>query len=179
MVDNHMLSEEEARVLYEAHSPYVYGIALMLTRSPAIADDIMQETFLRVFQKYHTYDPSRPLRPWLYRITVNLVKSTMRKQKWLLFQDTLPERHDGNTLEDGIVRNEGERELWEAVHALTPKRREVIILHYYAGLTLPEVASVLRIREGTCKSRLHEALKQLRQSDAAMEMGIPCQEEMQ
>ncbi|MDR0269573.1 sigma-70 family RNA polymerase sigma factor [Paenibacillus sp.] len=179
MVDKQKLSEEEAGVLYEAHSPYVYGIALMLTRSPAIADDITQETFLRVFQKYHTYDPSRPLRPWLYRITVNLVKSMNRKQKWLLFQDALPERHDGNTLEDGIVRNEGERELWEAVNELSPKRREVIILHYYAGLTLPEVASVLRIREGTCKSRLHEALKGLRKSDVTMAMGVPCKEEMQ
>lgn len=91
-MDTHKLTEEEARAIYKEHSPYVYGIALMMTRSAPMADDIMQDTFLRAFQKYHTYDSARPLRPWLYRITVNLIKSLKRKQRWLFFRRSCPRK---------------------------------------------------------------------------------------
>ncbi|MEC0242237.1 sigma-70 family RNA polymerase sigma factor [Paenibacillus dokdonensis] len=177
-MDTHKLTEEEARAIYKEHSPYVYGIALMMTRSAPMADDIMQDTFLRAFQKYHTYDSARPLRPWLYRITVNLIKSLKRKQRWLFFQAQLPEKEDDRLVEDCILKNESERELWASVNELSAKRREVIILHYYAGLSLPEVAVILRIPEGTCKSRLHEALKQLRGSETIRIAGVSCKEDI-
>lgn len=173
-MDMQALSEEEARALYETHSPYVYGIAFMLTRSAAAADDIMQETFLRAFQKYELYDRDRPVRPWLYRIAVNVTKSMLRRQRWLFFTDKVPEEQDNQWVEDRILKSENERELWNSVNGLSAKRREVIILHYYAGLSLPEVASILRIPEGTCKSRLHEALKQLRRSESLGIKGISC-----
>ncbi|MEK3725631.1 RNA polymerase sigma factor [Paenibacillus sp. FSL H8-0034] len=56
--------------MYEEHAPNVYGIALMMTKSRALADDIAQEAFLRAFHKYHLYDPSKPLRQWLFKITL-------------------------------------------------------------------------------------------------------------
>lgn len=173
------ISEEQARSIYNDHSPYVYGIALMLTRSTATADDIMQETFLRAFLKFDQYDPSRPLRPWLYRITVNLAKSAVRRQRRLFFQESLPETGDECLLEERILKNENDRELWHSVNQLSAKRREVIILHYYAEMSLPEVAEALQIPEGTCKSRLHEALKQLRRSHALGWQKVRCKEEMQ
>lgn len=64
------ITEQQAKDMFEVHSSYIYGIALMMTKQRVLADDITQETFLRAFAKYHLYDPSRPLRPWLYRIAV-------------------------------------------------------------------------------------------------------------
>ncbi|MDR9854823.1 sigma-70 family RNA polymerase sigma factor [Paenibacillus sp. VCA1] len=173
------ISEEQARLIYNSYSPYVYGIALMLTRSAPTADDIMQETFLRAFQKYDQYDPSRPLKPWLYRIAVNLAKSAMRRQKWLFFQEDPPDIGDEFLVEESLMKSESERELWESVNKLSAKRKEVIILHYYAELSLPEVAEALNIPEGTCKSRLHEALKQLRRSHGSGWPEVRCKEEME
>ncbi|MEI0740163.1 sigma-70 family RNA polymerase sigma factor [Paenibacillus sp. JTLBN-2024] len=173
------ISEEQARSIYNKHSPYVYGIALMLTRSSPMADDIMQETFLRAFQKFDQYDPSRPLRPWLCRFAVNLAKSAMRKQRWLFFQADPPDIGDEFLVEESMMKSESERELWESVNRLSAKRKEVIILHYYAELSLPEVAEALHIPEGTCKSRLHEALKQLRRSQTLRRHEVRCEEEMQ
>ncbi|GIO29704.1 MULTISPECIES: RNA polymerase sigma factor [Paenibacillus] len=173
------ISEEQARLIYNSYSPYVYGIALMLTRSAPMADDIMQETFLRAFQKYDQYDPSRPLKPWLYRIAVNFAKSAMRRQKWLFFQADPPDIGDEFLVEESMMKSESERELWESVNKLSAKRKEVIILHYYAELSLPEVAEALNIPEGTCKSRLHEALKQLRRSHGPGWPGVRCKEEME
>lgn len=156
------ITEEQAKEMYEEHAPYVYGIALMMTKSRALADDIAQEAFLRAFHKYHLYDPSKPLRPWLFRITLNLIRGTLRKQRWLTWMGQVPETAVSESLEDLIMQNEREQELWMAVNLLSGKRREVIIMHYYTGLSLRETAAVLGIQEGTCKSRLHAALKQLR-----------------
>jgi RNA polymerase sigma factor (sigma-70 family) len=159
------ITEEKAREMYQEHAHYVYGIALMMTKSGALADDITQETFLRAFQKYHLYDPSKRLRPWLYRITLNMIRGTLRKQRWLTWIGQVPETESSQSLEDIIVQNEREQELWTAVNLLSDKRREVIIMHYYTGLSLQETATVLGIFEGTCKSRLHAALKQLRKDN--------------
>jgi RNA polymerase sigma factor (sigma-70 family) len=156
------ISQNQSREMFTEHSPYVYGIALMMTKSKMLADDITQETFLRAFQKYHLYDPSRPLRPWLYRITIHTVTNSLRKQRWLQLFGQVPEVAAADSLEDLVLKNEREQELWQVVDRLSKKRREVIILHYYAGLPLHEVASILDIRLGTCKSRLHAALEQLR-----------------
>nr|WP_275422497.1 sigma-70 family RNA polymerase sigma factor [Paenibacillus mucilaginosus] len=148
--------------MFQDHASYVYGIALMLTRSASAADDITQETFLRAYQKYAIYDPTRPVRPWLYRMTVNMSRSMLRRQRWLTFFGQTPEQGSVPSIEEAVLQLETNRELWELVESLTPKRKEVIVLFYYAGLPLPEVAEILGIRLGTCKSRLHAALEQLR-----------------
>ncbi|KZE76222.1 RNA polymerase subunit sigma-70 [Paenibacillus elgii] len=162
----YLISEEQSRAWFEEHSPYVYGIALMMTKSAMLADDITQETFLRAYRKFHLYDPTKPLRPWLYRITLNMVRSTLRKQRWLTFFGQLPVEAGTDSVEDLVLKSESEHELWQVVNRLSSKRREVLILVYYVGLSLQETASLLNIRLGTCKSRLHAALEQLRNDDA-------------
>jgi RNA polymerase sigma factor (sigma-70 family) len=171
------ISEQQSKEMYIENSPYVYGIALMMTKSKMLADDITQETFLRAFQKFHLYDSTKPLRPWLFRMTINMIRSTQRKQRWLTFFGQVPDAMS-DSLEDLILKNEREQELWQVVNTLLKKRRDVIILHYYAGLTLQEVASILGIRLGTCKSRLHAALKQLRENNEDNYLLIPIKENM-
>lgn len=157
------ITEQQAKEMFEDHATYIYGIALMLTKQHTLADDITQETFLRAFAKYHLYQSPKPLRPWLYRITVNITRSMMRKKSWhRLVSGTESERGADDSAETILLQSESEQQLWAAVGRLSHKQREVITLHYYAGLPLPETASALRIPLGTCKSRLHSALQKLR-----------------
>ncbi|WP_238651665.1 RNA polymerase sigma factor [Paenibacillus piscarius] len=157
------ITEQQAQEMFEAHSSYIYGIVLMMTKQRALADDITQETFLRAFAKYHLYDPSRPLRPWLYRITVNITRNQLRRFTWMRLVAGVPEEGAEYSAESLAVHSENQLELWNAVSNLSAKLREVITLHYYAGLSLPETAEVLSIPLGTCKSRLHAALNKLRE----------------
>ncbi|EPZ52993.1 sigma-70 family RNA polymerase sigma factor [Alicyclobacillus acidoterrestris] len=126
--------------------------------------DRLQETFIQVFRKYHMYDPSKPFEPWLYRITVNTSRNMMRKQRWLSF---VPETSDQIDLEaptpiENLLSNETAAVIKQAIDQLNFKSREVIILHFFVGLTLNEVAETLGIPLGTCKSRLNSALTRLR-----------------
>ncbi|SEN34157.1 RNA polymerase sigma-70 factor, ECF subfamily [Paenibacillus sophorae] len=159
---HHPIMQRQAQEIFEEHSSYVYGVALMITKSPAMADDVTQETFLRAFAKFHLYDSSRPIRPWLYRIAINITRSMHRKLRWQSLFGQVPERDSGDSLELIILAYERHRELWEAVSSLSKKQREVITLHYYAELPLRETVETLDISLGTCKSRLNAALVKLR-----------------
>ncbi|MEK4006657.1 RNA polymerase sigma factor [Paenibacillus sp. FSL H3-0333] len=157
------ITEQQAKDMFEAHSAYIYGIALMMTKQRVLADDITQETFLRAFAKYHLYDPSRPLRPWLYRIAVNTSRNLLRRKTWIQLLAGVTIEGKEHSAESFALHSENQLELWQAVSRLSAKLREVITLHYYAGLSLPETAEVLSIPLGTCKSRLHAALRKLRE----------------
>lgn len=162
------ISQEQAEAIFRNYSPSVYRLALFLSKSSSLADDITQDTFLQVFKKYASYDSTRPIYPWIYKIAVNITRNTLRKQKWLDLFGEPPERGDFNPVEERILKNELAAELWQEINKLTLKSREVIVLHYYLELKLHETAAILGIPLGTCKSRLNSALntlqKQLQES---------------
>lgn len=157
------ISKTNAEMIFKDCSNFVYRIALFLTKSKDLADDITQETFIQVFQKYHTYDSSKPIYPWIYKITLNITRNMLRKQKWLSFFNEIPERGNRNPVENAILKSEEEKELWREINNLGLKSREVIVLHFYSGMKLIEVADTLGIPLGTCKSRLNFALNTLRE----------------
>jgi len=156
------ISKQTAQKLFEDHADYVFKTAYMLTRSTTMADDITQDTFLRIFEKFHTYDGSKPIKPWLYRVTLNVVRNAARKQKWLSFFQSPPDRSSANQVEDLVLETERERALAYELERLSLKSKEMIVLHFYHEFTLTEISAILSIPVGTCKSRLHTALNALR-----------------
>jgi RNA polymerase sigma-70 factor (ECF subfamily) len=171
-MQSYALTRAEAEKIYRDHAVDVYRTALFLTRSEAMAEDVTQETMLRAFRKYTSYDPARPLRPWLYRITLNVARNALRRQKWLFFTARVPERPGRDFVEGAVLRIEEEAALWAAVDRLPVKSREVVVLHFHAGLTLAETAAVLGVPQGTCKSRLHAALAALKRRLQASDFAI-------
>ncbi|HWP97565.1 MAG TPA: sigma-70 family RNA polymerase sigma factor [Syntrophomonadaceae bacterium] len=155
------ITQEQAEAIFREYSSYVYRVALFISRSSTMAEDITQETFLQVFRKYGSYDATRPIGPWLYKITLNITRNTLRKQKWLQLFMEIPEQKSTHSIEEEVLKNQIDQELWQEINHLTLKSREVIVLHYYLGLKLIEIAKVLDIPLGTCKSRLHTAMNSL------------------
>jgi RNA polymerase sigma factor (sigma-70 family) len=102
------------------------------------------------------------MQPWIYKITLNITRNILRKQKWLKFIGFAPESAEGKNVESIVLQDEQNQELLKAIHRLSLKSKEVIVLHFYADLKLREIAAALDIPIGTCKSRLHTALNQLR-----------------
>lgn len=156
------ISKEAAEMIFKEYSAYIYRTALFLTKSSVLADDITQETFLRVFFKYHMFDTAKPIQPWIYKITLNITRNMLRKQKWLKFTGEMPENACLDLIENTVLKGEEERELWIEINKLTLKSREIIILHFYSGMKLKEISTTLGIPLGTCKSRLNSALNMLR-----------------
>ncbi|WP_042161082.1 RNA polymerase sigma factor [Paenibacillus gorillae] len=155
------LTKEEARQIYEEHSPNVYRVALFMTKSAANSEDIVQETFMIVFQKFDTYDAARPIKPWIYKIALNEVRKHLNKQRRQLFRKW-PTEQTVVSAENDVLQEEGNHELWNEVSKLGMKYKEVIVLHFYLDFKLSEIAAMLGIPLGTCKSRLFYALRKLK-----------------
>jgi len=152
--------------LFERYKISVYRTALAVTRDERVAEDILQDTFLKVHDYAESIDETVPLGPWLHRVTVNLAYSwANRVKRWLhSLHDTL----DRWALsiqpcpEAATVEQEWRQILQRAIDALPPAHRVVIILHYLDGLSLKEIAYVTDVPEGTVKSRLYYARERLR-----------------
>lgn len=161
---NGAISKEEAEKLFETYKDYVYRGALFLTKSKEIADDITQETFIKVFNYYHTYDESKPIKPWLYKIMLNVTHTLMKEQRQELNLEAIFHTSEEDNVEYCILQEEMNEELWQSINRLGVKIREVLYMHYYLEMKLEEIAKLLDIPLGTCKSRLNTGLNKLRRN---------------
>jgi RNA polymerase sigma-70 factor (ECF subfamily) len=154
--------------LYEKYKTSVYRTALAITRDEKAAEDILQEAFLRVYTYAHSINKAMPLGPWLYRVTVNLSYTWTRQVKrWLQSLQDILDRWTVSTQwhpEKLTEEQEWRQILLQAVDALPPRHRVVVILHYLEELSLKEIAYVLDVPEGTVKSRLYYARESLKEA---------------
>ncbi len=146
-------------LLYERYKTPVYRTALAITSDPAAAEDILHDSFLRLYKYAHRFDITRPLKPWLYRIAVNLAYTCeSRRKRWHTPQDG-----DLDWIESPrSVSPEWQAEIGdiqsqviEAISSLCFSQCVVIVLYYLNSLSLKEIADLLDCPIGTVKSRLY------------------------
>lgn len=132
----------------EQHQDMVYRIALHYFGNPYDAEDIVQETFLRLYAQEKTFESEDHLHRWLMRVAVNLCKDAL-KSPWRKQRADL----DALTVKPVFDRVE-QRELYQEVMALPEKYRTVLNLYYYEELSTKEIAELLSLRQTTVTTRL-------------------------
>lgn len=158
---------EALGVLYDRHRNLVYRTALAITGDTEAAADLLHDTFLRLYRFGHRIDASRPIEPWLYRMTANMAYTWVKRRgRW--FQ-ALREMADKLSRESPISpaqqveRNEARSEVRKALLRITPEKRVVVVLYYLNDLSISEIAEILELPTGTVKSRLHYGRLALRE----------------
>lgn len=164
--------------LYELFKENVYRTALAITRDEHAAEDILQECFVRLYHYAASIDAERPLKPWLYRVAVNLSYDWFSKKRVLQPLDDLLEWLSGlSNVFPAPDHKAEERELHSMVRdviAELPKSHQaVVVLFYLENLSLEEIAEVVELPVGTVKSRLHYARKRLRDALARRQRPVP------
>lgn len=152
--------------LYDNYSPALYGVVFRILQDEDTAEDVLQETFVRIWSNFEQYDKTKgKLFTWIVNIARNLAIDTTRSKSFKNQQKNLDidkivgfiDSKKSNFLNtDGI----GLREL---VSKLTPEQRELIDLVYFGGFTQVELSEKLNIPLGTVKTRMRMAIMQLRQ----------------
>ena len=167
-------------MLVRRYERELYGYLRRYLGDASLADDVFQNTFLQLYTKIGTYEPGRPVRPWLYTIATHQAIDALRRngRHQALSLDHCREESDGGDLQNltaalecpspgplDLVQSEERRQhVRAAVDRLPDFLRQVVILAYYQGLKYREVADILDIPVGTVKSRLHAALQKLQEA---------------
>jgi RNA polymerase sigma-70 factor, ECF subfamily len=158
-----------------AHRPFLLQIAVASTRNPTDAEDIVQEALMRGYRGMKGFRGDCPLRIWLARIVVRVAinhhKSVARRLKrWVFFGDLQSVREDGSIQEFepadpcGLFDREALLDIRKHVKRLPDVFRMPLVMLAVDGLTIPEIAGILEIPEGTVKSRIFYARKRLKET---------------
>lgn len=150
-------------MVYRYHGPLYAYLYRMLDRKP-LAEDLVQECFLRAMEAFRKGHLPDSLRPWLYRIASNLCKDHWRKASYRseCLQDQPEMEYPAEETVASIFERQQERErVVEAVHRLSPEKRNLIVLRFYQELKLEEIARILELPLSTVKSRLYQSLGEL------------------
>lgn len=158
-------------VLYERHKDFVVRVALRFAPDTDSALDVLQETFAYLLRQFPPSGPglqlTAKLRTYLYPVTKNTAISSRRKaERFPASADVLPDALPGRP--DTVATDIG-----PLLRDLSDERQEVLLLRFVDDLSLQEIAATLDVPLGTVKSRLHLALKQLRESPEAKKLLEP------
>lgn len=154
------------------YSGRIYNLALRILRNKEDAEDILQETFITVVEKLHTFDGRSGLFTWIYRIAANASLMKLRKKKIVfqdiddsVYNDNIEERIFVDWTQDpsiNIYDEEVKKKIDEAVNKLSDIYRSVFVLRDIEGLSIKETSAILNITEENVKIRLRRARQFLR-----------------
>ncbi len=149
--------------VYKNFSDFVYNISLKVTRNSHDAEEITQDTFMKIYHKLKTFRYHSSFKTWVYRIAVNTAinyyHSSMRKElKRVDFETVALTQGDDKKTSDNI---EDSAQLDSLLKVLKPAHRVCLVLREIEGLSYHEIASVLQIPVNTVRSRLKRARQAL------------------
>lgn len=148
--------------LISRHEKGLYNFLVRLTGDPHLAEDLFQETFLRVVEKRDTFAPARGFRPWLYAIATNLARDARRRRATHLDAiASTPERPPQAPPDEEAERHEEGDIVRRSLEELPEDARAMVLLHFYQGFRYWEIAESLGVPVGTVKSRIHWAVEKL------------------
>jgi len=173
-------TDQERRERFERDAlPFLdqlYGAAMRLTRNPADAEDLVQETYAKAYSSFHQFKEGTNLRAWMYRILNNTFISSYRKKQrepqksdageledWQMLEASTHEAQGMRSAETEAMSALPDEEIKEALAALPEDRRLAVYLADVEGFAYKEIASILEIPLGTVMSRLHRGRSQLRE----------------
>lgn len=171
------------------HMSSLYGAALRMTRNPADAEDLVQETYLKAYRAFHSFQEGTNLKAWLYRILTNTFINTYRAKKRRPEMSEIEDVEDlylyhrlggleaataGRSAEDQVLERFTDDEVKAALEALPDTFRMAVLLADVEGFSYKEIAEIMDIPIGTVMSRLHRGRRALQKAlyDFGIEHGL-------
>ncbi|MDI6674376.1 sigma-70 family RNA polymerase sigma factor [Bacillus wiedmannii] len=166
-------NKEAYSELYDKTIQEVYKTAHFLIEDKTDVDDVVQEIYIQLYESLRKYDSEKPFRPWLIGLTIKQIHSYRRK-RWMRLRIIKKAEEQRKPVQidfsNDVVSKISNKKLIELIHKLPYKLKQVIILRYLHDYSQEEVAQILHIPIGTVKSRIHAALKKLRQIEQVEEI---------
>lgn len=145
--------------LYYETKNIVYYTILGIIKDPSLSEDLMQETYLKMLEKIHSFKKSTSVKAWLTTIARNIAINEYNRRKREMSIDILEQEHMF-----GSEESSSEKELLvrEILHKLDETERDIVIYHIIGDITFKEIGYLLGIPQGTVQWKYHEAIKRLK-----------------
>lgn len=147
------MEKKDYERIVQNHMDTIYRIAISYTKNPADADDIVQQTFVKLLNKRNSFTDEEHEKRWLIRVCVNECNSFF-SSFWRKNVDSID-----TIAEEPVFTTQENSDLYDAIKQLPSKCRIVIYLFYYEGYSTKEIADILHIMEATVRTRLVRARK--------------------
>lgn len=157
--------------LYKQTSERAYFVALEFTKNNQDAEDILQESYIKALSKISELDKPESFSSWLNQIVANKSKDFLKKKKPMLFNsdeeetdttELLPDEYTSFSPEENLDQTELQKTVMEVLDELSEEKRACVLMMYFEELSVGEIAETLEIPEGTVKTRLFSARKDLK-----------------
>ncbi len=162
-------SDARFEQLMRAHERQVLGTSLRLLGNLEDAQDAAQDVFLRLYRNLHRFAGDAEMRPWLYRVTVNVCRDLGRKRRWTAVELNEKDMPVDESREERITLEERRALVAEALAMLPPQEREAIVLREIEDLDTAEVAEILGSTPGTVRSQISKGRSRLQGIVARLE----------
>lgn len=164
MIKNPKEKELAFKIILDSYKYRLYSFVRRMVKSHEDTDDILQNTFLKVYKYIHTFENKSSLYTWIYRIATNETLGFLEKEK------------NQKQLKDSVyvvsketqnyeIQSNSEEEIWqylnEAIDTLPPRQQLVFKMRYFEKITYSEMAKILSVTEGSLKSSFHHALNKI------------------
>jgi RNA polymerase sigma-70 factor, ECF subfamily len=158
---------EEIMILHERG---IYQVGLRLFARADQAADFCQDVFIRIYEKRHTFNAGKPLKPWLFQVALNLGRDKLRRRREIPTEpENLPEPATPPENDRGALAEETQTQVWRAMEQVAPLYREALALRFSSDLKVKEIAAALGISLAAAKVRLCRGLKAF--ADAYKQIG--------
>jgi RNA polymerase sigma-70 factor (ECF subfamily) len=151
--------------LVRRYQGLLFGYLMRMVHNREIAEDLFQETFLRVHEKAHTYRPGAKFKSWIFtiatRIAIDRLRCNQRRPELRMMESEERIEDTASNPAEETIRLELRRTVQDAIEVLPPKQRAVLILSYYQRHTYPEIAEIMSCSTGAIKTHMSRALKKL------------------
>lgn len=151
--------------LFEIYKNESFKYAYLISGSKHASEDIVQEAFISCYNNVKSLKNPKLFKSWFFKMLTRIAWRYAKKDKRLLPVDNIFEKADEESIDTSIeqyLRREENNNLRAEIERLDLKQKTVIVLYYFNGLTVKEIAKIMGCFEGTVKSRLHSARKKLK-----------------
>jgi len=151
--------------LHAAFAGRLRGYLLSQCRDAGLAEDLVQETFMQIHRSRRTYEPGRPVTPWVFAIARNVYLMNRRAAgRRLRFEETLAmDMRTGDVPHDGLQAMVDGAEVRRALRAVPADQRRALLLHHVEGWSFVEIATRLGIRLNAAKTRAFRGVRKMRE----------------
>jgi RNA polymerase sigma-70 factor (ECF subfamily) len=155
--------------LVTRHQVKAVRTAFLITRHPALAEDVVHDCFMQVFRSIRSFDEARPFEPWFLRIVVNASVKQMQKSTRHVALDDAEETDLSElaamveSVEAQVESRQVQNQLWDAMQKLSPRQRAVVVQRYFLEMSEKEMAQQAGSAAGTIKWMLNAARERLRE----------------